>query len=184
MNAFLRLEMCGIYMPSTTMPIERALPATMRIAASISVAFRSGSFCLAISSTCFLVILPTLSVCGLALPDSMPAAFLISTVVGGVLMMNEKLLSAYAVITTGIGRPGSIFCVWALNALQNSMMFKPRWPSAGPIGGLGFALPAGTCSLMNPTTFFAISYSPWVQASRQALPVRLCFLDLRKIQLN
>src|SRR5262249_38420166 len=82
------------YMPSTITPIERALPATMRIAASRSAALRSGSFCLAISSTCLRVILPTLSVCGRGLPDSMPAAFLISTVVGGVLMMNEKLLSA------------------------------------------------------------------------------------------
>src|SRR4029077_12773896 len=117
------------YMPSTMTPIERALPATMRIAASRSAALRSGIFALAISSTCFLVILPTLSVCGRALPDSMPAAFLMSTVVGGVLMVKVKLLSAYAVITQGSGRPGSIFCVWALNALQNSMMFRPRWPS-------------------------------------------------------
>src|SRR6185436_2097019 len=72
------------YMPSTMTPIERALPATMRMAASRSAALRSGIFALAISSTCFRVILPTLSVCGLGLPDSMPAAFLISTVVGGV----------------------------------------------------------------------------------------------------
>ena len=77
-------------------------------------AFRSGIFALAISSTCLRRILPTLSVCGRGLPDSMPAAFLISTVVGGVLMMKLKLLSAYAVITTGSGRPGSIFCVCAL----------------------------------------------------------------------
>jgi hypothetical protein len=89
----------------------------------------------------------------------MPAAFLISTVVGGVLMMKLKLLSAKAVITTGSGRPGSTFCVWALNALQNSMMFRPRWPSAGPMGGEGFALPAGTCSFMNPTIFFAMYLS-------------------------
>jgi hypothetical protein len=89
----------------------------------------------------------------------MPAAFLMSTVVGGVLMMKLKLLSVYAVITTGSGRPGSTFCVWALNALQNSMMFRPRWPSAGPIGGAGLALPAGTCSLMKPTIFFAMSFS-------------------------
>src|SRR5207253_1484435 len=143
------------YMPSTITPIERALPATMRIAASRSAAFRSGSFCLAISSTCLRVILPTFSVCGRALPDSMPAAFLMSTVVGGVLMMKEKLLSAYAVITTGSGRPGSTFWVCALNALQNSMMFKPRCPSAGPMGGDGFALPAGTWSLIRPTIFFA-----------------------------
>src|SRR5690348_13093138 len=84
---------------------------------------------------------------------------MISTVAGGVFITKVKLLSAKAVITTGIGRPASSFWVWALNALQNSMMFKPRWPSAGPIGGLGFALPAGTCSLMNPTTFFAIPVS-------------------------
>ena len=64
--------------------------------------------------------------CGFWLPLSTFAAFLISTVAGGVFIMNVKLLSANAVITTGIGRPGSIFCVWALNALQNSMMLRPR----------------------------------------------------------
>jgi hypothetical protein len=53
-------------------------------------------------------------------------AFLISTVAGGVFMMKVKLLSANAVITTGIGRPGSMPWVLALNALQNSMMFRPR----------------------------------------------------------
>ena len=41
-------------------------------------------------------------------------------------MMKVKLLSAKAVITTGIGRPGSMPWVLALNALQNSMMFRPR----------------------------------------------------------
>ena len=45
---------------------------------------------------------------------------------GGDLMTKVKLLSAKAVITTGNGRPGSIPWVCALNALQNSMMFKPR----------------------------------------------------------
>src|SRR6201993_495778 len=57
---------------------------------------------------------------------------------------------------TGIGMPFSIFWVWALNALQNSMMLRPRWPSAGPIGGDGLAAPAGTCSLRYPATFFAM----------------------------
>src|ERR1044071_4466761 len=108
--------------------------------------------------------LPTLSLLGRGLPLSIFAAFLMRIVAGGVFMMKVKLLSAYAVITTGIGRPGSSFCVWALNALQNSMMLRPRWPSAGPMGGEGFALPAGTCSLMKPTTFFAIFVSLWVQA--------------------
>src|SRR6185503_10288246 len=60
---------------------------------------------------------------------------------------------------TGIGMPFSIFWVWALNALQNSMMLRPRWPSAGPIGGDGLAAPAGTCNLRNPVTFFAIAHS-------------------------
>src|SRR5512139_4351377 len=86
----------------------------------------------------------------------MPAAFLIRMVAGGVFITKVKLLSANAVITTGIGRPGSTPCVWALNDLQNSMMFRPRWPSAGPIGGDGFAFPAGTCSLIKPTIFFAM----------------------------
>jgi hypothetical protein len=36
------------------------------------------------------------------------------------------------------------------------MMFSPRWPSAGPIGGAGLALPAGTCNLRDPVTFFAM----------------------------
>ena len=57
-------------------------------------------------------------------------------------------------MTTGIGMPFSIFWVCALNALQNSMMLRPRWPSAGPIGGDGLAAPAGTCNLRNPVTFF------------------------------
>src|SRR5512133_2981865 len=56
----------------------------------------------------------------------------------------------------GMGMPFSRSLVDALNALQNSMMLTPRWPSAGPIGWLGLALPAGTCSLIKPTIFFAI----------------------------
>src|SRR5450755_217857 len=159
------------FTPSTVMPMLRALPAMVRTAASRSAAVRSGVFILAISSAWARVSLPILSVCGLALPFSTLAAFLIRTVAGGVFITKVKLLSANAVITTGIGRPGSSFCVWALNALQNSMIFRPRWPSAGPIGGLGLALPAGTCNLMKPIIFFAISSSWWVHAGAiRALP--------------
>src|SRR5471030_1181356 len=86
----------------------------------------------------------------------MPDSFLIRKVAGGVFMTKVNDLSAKAVITTGIGMPGSIPWVCALNALQNSMMFRPRLPSAGPIGGDGFALPAGTCSLIKPMIFFAM----------------------------
>src|SRR6185312_10751709 len=67
--------------------------------------------------------------------------------------------------------PVSMPWVCALNALQNSMMFKPRCPKAGPIGGDGLALPAGTCSLMKPTTFFAMIWS-------------LNLLDLRVFELD
>src|SRR5579872_7257920 len=72
-----------------------------------------------------------------------------------------------------------MFCVCALNALQNSMMLRPRWPSAGPIGGDGFALPAGTCSLIKPTIFFAIAY-PW----REPATLGLYLLDLRILELD
>src|SRR6476660_9538570 len=86
---------------------------------------------------------------------------------------------------TGIGTPFSIFWVCALNALQNSMMFRPRWPSAGPMGGAGFALPAGTCSLMNPTTFFAMSSLLWVQANALGvLPESSSLLYLTEFKLH
>src|SRR6266851_4814378 len=60
--------------------------------------------------------------------------------------------------------------VWALNALQNSMMFTPCWPSAGPTGGAGFAWPPGICNLMSVRTFFAIT--------------SVQFLDLVECQLH
>src|SRR5437867_2794990 len=47
--------------------------------------------------------------------------------------------------------------VCALNALQNSMMLTPCWPSAGPTGGAGFACPPGICSLISVRTFLATS---------------------------
>src|ERR1700675_265894 len=47
--------------------------------------------------------------------------------------------------------------VWALKPLQNSMMLTPCWPSAGPTGGEGLALPAVICSFTIAWTFFAIS---------------------------
>src|SRR5579864_9649428 len=53
-------------------------------------------------------------------------------------------------------RPFS-WAVCALNALQNSMMLTPCWPSAGPTGGAGFACPPGIWSLMSVRTFFAMS---------------------------
>src|SRR5438874_9249443 len=58
-------------------------------------------------------------------------------------------------MSTGTIRP-SLACAWvaALNSLQKPMMFTPCWPSAGPTGGLGFALPAGHWSFTCATIFF------------------------------
>ena len=51
-------------------------------------------------------------------------------------------------ITTGMIRPSwSLADVFALNALQNSMMLTPCGPRAVPTGGAGVALPAGICNL-------------------------------------
>src|SRR5690606_10833799 len=98
--------------------------------------------------TCASVSLPALSWPGRLEPDLRLIAFLMKKVTGGSFISKVKLLSAKAVITTGMGEPFSISCVAALKALQNSMMLRPRWPRAGPIGGDGVAEPAGTCNLM------------------------------------
>ena len=60
----------------TSMPIERAEPSTMRMAASIVSQLRSFIFCSAISLTCALVTLPALSRPGVFEPLSSLAAFL------------------------------------------------------------------------------------------------------------
>src|SRR3954452_23944072 len=95
-------------------------------------------------------------------------------------------------MTVGIGAFFSRSPVAALNALQNSMMLSPRWPSAGPIGGDGLALPAGTCSLMYPTIFFAISLYLTLAGFGNGPPpglratgtLRSQFLDLRVFQFD
>src|SRR3989442_3972880 len=86
--------------------------------------------------------------------------------------MKGKERSASTVMITGMMRPACA-CVCALNVLQNSMMLTPRWPSAGPTGGLGFACPAGICSLTSATTFLAISGSLFLR-----------FLDLHEVELD
>src|SRR5580658_11331946 len=139
------------------MPMERAVPRTLLMAASTEAAFRSGIFCLAISSTCFSVTLPTLSLLGAPDPLAMPAARFNNTDAGGVLVMKVKVRSLYTVITTGTIRPSSSFGeVRALNCLQNSMILSCAWPSAGPTGGAGVAFPAAICNFTNPVTFFAM----------------------------
>jgi hypothetical protein len=102
---------------------------------------------------------PTFTRFGSPEPFSSRSASLIRTAAGGVFVMKVKERSSKTVISTGVIRPfWSAVC--ALNALQNSMMLTPCWPSAGPTGGAGLAWPPGICSLIRVRTFFAIaSYS-------------------------
>ena len=68
------------------------------------------------------------------------------------LITNSKLLSANTVINTGSTFPG-LSCVLALNCLQKSMMLSPLAPSAGPIGGAGFACPPASLLQARGQTF-------------------------------
>src|SRR5215470_16428195 len=63
--------------------------------------------------------------------------------------------------------------VFALNALQKSMIFTPCCPRAGPTGGAGVALPAGICNFTWPITFFAINFASGLR-----------FLYLQEVQFN
>ena len=80
---------------------------------------------------------------------------MICTAAGGVFKTKSNDLSLYTVITTGTTLPG-LSWVLALNCLQNSMMFTPLAPSAGPTGGAGLAAPPLICNLINPATSLAI----------------------------
>src|SRR5437016_5392671 len=73
--------------PITSSPIERAVPATVLIAASSDSQLRSGIFVFAISSTCLAVTVPTFVLFGSAEPLAMLAARLSSTAAGGVFVM-------------------------------------------------------------------------------------------------
>ena len=132
----------------------RAVPSMIFIAASTSLALRSGILVSAMARTCSRVTVPTLLRLGSPEPLSMPRASRSSTAAGGVLVMNVNVRSSNTVISTGtMVLPDA--CVWALNDLQNSMMLTPCWPSAGPTGGAGLAWPAGICSLILVRTFLA-----------------------------
>src|SRR5215510_9488124 len=153
------------------MPMLRAVPITIRSAASTLAELRSGAFSTAISRTWDGVTVPTLVRFGTPDPFASPAARLSSTAAGGVLVMNVKERSLYTVMTTGITSPACC-CVRALNCLQNSMMLMPCWPSAGPTGGAGVALPALHCS-------FTIA---WMGLAIDPAPLNR--LDLKEVQLD
>ena len=115
---------------------------------------RSTIFFSAISRTCSFVTLPTKPRPGVLAPEAgfLPilrfAAFFRKKVTGGwrISKVNER---SWIGGDDDRDRRALLHCaVRALKALQNSMMLRPRWPSAGPIGGDGLAAPAGTCSLI------------------------------------
>ena len=66
----------------------RAVPAMIRIAASTSFAFKSGILVSAISRSCAFVRLATTSLDDVPEPFAIPAAFLIKSEAGGVLVTN------------------------------------------------------------------------------------------------
>lgn len=107
-------------------------------------------------------------------PFSIPAAFFRRNETGGVRIENENVRSGLIVIDVGVGTDGWRCAVRALlwssqlhdrarkeraktavayNSLQKSMAFTPRAPSAGPTGGDGVALPAGTTIFCNCLSF-------------------------------
>src|SRR3972149_2862087 len=64
-------------------------------------------------------------------------------------------------MTTGIISPSwSLAEVLALNTLQNSMMFTPCWPRAGPTGGAGGGLSAGVLRVAVGKDFFGHRNAP------------------------
>src|SRR5215470_18837737 len=73
--------------PTTSNPIDRAVPATVLMADSSESVLRSGIFSLAISSTCFAVTVPTLFLFGSADPFAMFAARFNRIDAGGVFVM-------------------------------------------------------------------------------------------------
>src|SRR5437870_6420302 len=73
--------------------------------------------------------------------------------------------------------------VFALNALQNSMMLTPCGPSAVPTGGAGVALPAGICNFTIPVTFLAI-LTPVASVRFLTVAVLLYLFYLQEIQFH
>src|SRR6185312_11552145 len=147
---------------TTSSPMDRAVPAIIRMALARSEALRSAILISAIFLSWARVTLPTLVRLGWPLPFSMPASLSRRLGAGGVLVMKVNVRSAKIVTTTGITIPLWLW-VRALNCFTNSMMFTPCGPSAVPTGGAGVAAPAGHCSLTIALIFFAIA-SPLTSA--------------------
>ena len=140
------------------MPIEWAVPAIIFLAVSTSVVLRSGSLASATSVNCWSVMVPAVSLGVLDEPFLILIFCFISSDTGGSLVIKVKVRSSKTVISAGITWP-FLSLVFSLYWLINSMMLTPCCPRAGPMGGAGFAVPAGRFSLRMVLTFFAIADS-------------------------
>lgn len=89
-------------------------------------------------------------------------------------MTKENDRSGCTVIRVGVGTPGSICAVLALNSLQKSADLTPRAPRAGPTGGAGAALPAGMRSRWKSGEFIRRNARP--HSKRNALLTTICAL--------
>ena len=92
------------------MPIDRAVPAIVRIAASRSVVLRSGIFVVAMSLSCFWEILPTLILFGSFEPE--PGFFAVASIE----VMLSFLKNVLFILPAGIGVQdvGYVSCLAAL----------------------------------------------------------------------
>src|SRR5258708_37691563 len=159
----------------------RAAPSIMRMAASMSLAFKSFILISAISRTLARRIVPAVSRPGLPLPFSTPAAFLIRSAAGGVLVTKLNERSSKMVISAGMTDPDWA-AVRSLYSFKKAIMLMPCWPKAGPTGGAGVALPAGSWSVMTALTFLAIGF--FLFFSLLSLKASGDALDLQKVQLD
>src|SRR5207302_490279 len=155
---------------STATPMLRAVPSMIRSAPSTLVAFRSFILSSAISRSLTRLSVPTEPLPAVPEPLSTLSAFLIRSDAGGVFRTNVNERSSKMVISTGITRP-ACWAVRSLYSFTNPMMLTPCWPRAGPTGGAGVALPAGSCNLT-------------IALTRLATTTLLQLLDLQEIEFH
>lgn len=135
-----------------------AVPAIMLAAASSVFALRSAIFCLAISSTCALVIFATLSLFGFALPLSMPHAFLMRTGAGG--RFEHERERTVLIDRHDHGNDESRLVLrLGVEFLREARYIDAVRSERGTYRGPGVALPAGSCNLTTAVTFLAILVS-------------------------
>src|SRR5712691_12398571 len=152
----------------TLTPMLRAAPSIIRMAAPISLAFRSFILVSAISRTLARRIVPAVVRPAAPLPLSIPAAFLIRSAAGGVLVTKRNERSSKIVMSAGMTMPDWV-AVRSLYSFKNAIMLMPCWPSAGPTGGAGVALPAGNCRVMTALIFFATKYLREVRSQKSEI---------------